>query len=484
MSDAREPEEPSRSAAKTSRVSAGWSRLFDRLRFLKRHIVAVAAVGAVLSGLVGYWTTYRTVHEVIAPAALGNTRPGAQSPPAMSVVVAPLTAPKDDAAAVRFADTLTHNLVSRLGRLNGWAGRLRLVAFQGDPAGEAIGLGELGRRLNVRYLLEGNVLRGGEGNAVNLRLVDAATGGQVWSARSTLQASDVSAEASVNLRNLSTHVRTAVVDADIRRAVAEPASTLNAPELLLRALAAQDYDQSLAGILEARKLVDQALRLDPNWVPALLTRAHLTGMQLNLDPKADRGRILREVDEDSARAVDLDSGNSLVWSSRSAAMSGLGRWDAALEANATAIKLDPDDAEFVYERAALLTATGHPAGALPLIDRALELDSTVRTVRWSAYRSSEAYLLPGQAEQAVTMCEKATTFFSDNLGLQVMLVAAYASHGDIEKAAAAKAKLLRMAPRYTVAQARASDQPSHPEYAKLAEKYFYEGLRKAGIPEQ
>ena len=57
MSDAREPEEPPPSAAKSSWVGAEWSRLLDRLKFLKRHIVAIAAVGAVLSGLVGYWTT-------------------------------------------------------------------------------------------------------------------------------------------------------------------------------------------------------------------------------------------------------------------------------------------------------------------------------------------------------------------------------------------------------------------------------------------
>jgi class 3 adenylate cyclase len=96
----------------------------------------------------------------------------------------------------------------------------------------------------------------------------------------------------------------------------------------------------------------------------------------------------------------------------------------------------------------------------------------------------ESYVLLGQAEQAVAMCEKAAARTTGGDYVQQHLVAAYANHGDTAKAAAAKAELLRIKPGLTVAQVRAYDEPSHPEYAKLAEKYHYEGLRKAGIPEQ
>jgi hypothetical protein len=65
-----------------------------------------------------------------------------------------------------------------------------------------------------------------------------------------------------------------------------------------------------------------------------------------------------------------------------------------------------------------------------------------------------------------------------------LLVAAYANQGDRAKANAAKAELLDLVPGFTISQARGYREPSHPEYAKLAEKYLYTGLRKAGIPEQ
>jgi len=202
-----------------------------------------------------------------------------------------------------------------------------------------------------------------------------------------------------------------------------------------------------------------------------------------LDPKADRSRILREADEDTHRAVNLDPTDSEAWSWRAGALLGLERWDAALEANATAIKLDPDNADYLIDRAFIMNAIGRPAEALPFIDRALAMDTTERAVGYAAGVACTSYLLLGQAERAVAMCEK-INFGSHDWKLQMLLVAAYADHGDVQEAAAAKAELLRLLPAFTVAQARASDQPSHSEYAKLAEKYLYEGLRKAGIPEK
>jgi hypothetical protein len=64
-----------------------------------------------------------------------------------------------------------------------------------------------------------------------------------------------------------------------------------------------------------------------------------------------------------------------------------------------------------------------------------------------------------------------------------MLAAAYANRGDMAKAAAAKAEVLRYSPGFTIALAK-QQHGNDPEYVSLAEKYLYGGLRKAGFPEQ
>src|SRR6202043_3525152 len=49
--------------------------------------------------------------------------------------------------------------------------------------GKAIDVKQIGRELNVRYVLEGSVQRGGNRLRVNVQLIDAETGNHLWAER-------------------------------------------------------------------------------------------------------------------------------------------------------------------------------------------------------------------------------------------------------------------------------------------------------------
>ena len=49
--------------------------------------------------------------------------------------------------------------------------------------GKAVDLKQIGRELNVRYVLEGSVQRGGGRMRVNVQLIDAETGNHLWAER-------------------------------------------------------------------------------------------------------------------------------------------------------------------------------------------------------------------------------------------------------------------------------------------------------------
>ncbi len=49
--------------------------------------------------------------------------------------------------------------------------------------GKAVDLKQIGRELNVRYVLEGSVQRGGNRMRVNVQLIDAETGSHLWAER-------------------------------------------------------------------------------------------------------------------------------------------------------------------------------------------------------------------------------------------------------------------------------------------------------------
>ena len=73
-----------------------------------------------------------------------------------------------------FVDGVTENLTTDLSRISGSFVIARNTAF--TYKGKPIDVKQIGRDLNVRYVLEGSVQRGGNRMRVNVQLVDAESG--------------------------------------------------------------------------------------------------------------------------------------------------------------------------------------------------------------------------------------------------------------------------------------------------------------------
>jgi tetratricopeptide (TPR) repeat protein len=186
---------------------------------------------------------------------------------------------------------------------------------------------------------------------------------------------------------------------------------LSAAELVLRGHAVWNESQTLASVKEARGLFDAALRLDPNLVSALVARSSILDAEKDVDPNADRDRIVREMEDFSGRALKRDISNPQVWRARGLALAVGGHWNAALEAADQTIKLDPYNPQRHVDKAWLLNMTGRPADALPVIDQAMAM--TPSYTGWGTMVACWAHLLLGHADQAVTACEKAAGSYPD-----------------------------------------------------------------------
>src|ERR1700756_718337 len=103
-----------------------------------------------------------------------RARSGAFSPPRLSIVVLPLTNLSGGPAQDYFVDGVTESLTTDLSRISGSFVIGRHTAF--TYKNKAIDLKQVGRELNVRYVLEGSVQRSGNRLRVNVQLNDAETG--------------------------------------------------------------------------------------------------------------------------------------------------------------------------------------------------------------------------------------------------------------------------------------------------------------------
>jgi len=80
-----------------------------------------------------------------------------------------------------FVDGVTESLTTDLSRIRDSfvVGRHTAFIYKGD----AVDLKQVGRELNVRYVLEGSMQRGGNRLRINVQLVDAETGAHLWAER-------------------------------------------------------------------------------------------------------------------------------------------------------------------------------------------------------------------------------------------------------------------------------------------------------------
>ena len=125
---------------------------------------------------------YAVASNVLGPA--GSCRMDAQqqiSAPRLSIVVLPFANIGGDPEQEYFVDGVTESLTTDLSRINGAFVIARNTAF--TFKGKAVDVKKLGRELNVRYVLEGAVQRGGNRLRLNVQLIDAETGNHLWAER-------------------------------------------------------------------------------------------------------------------------------------------------------------------------------------------------------------------------------------------------------------------------------------------------------------
>jgi adenylate cyclase len=339
---------------------------------------------------------------------------------------------------------------------------------------------ERARTKGVRYVVEGDLRQNAKQRSVRLRLIDIAHGTQVWSDQFDLSEAPASFEGLAARRRLVRQLRLAVERAEIARVLGKPSDGLDAMELVLRAKSVYYRGQSMAGAHEMRPLLERALELDPTLVAANIAIIGQVDMLNDVDPHPDHQRYVQDTDQFSLRAVTLDPGEPEAWGVRALALMLLGRWTASLEASDRTLQLDPYGVRGHVDRAWLLNMMGRPSEALPFAEKALALD---RSQSWALRVQCEAYLLLGQSDKAIASCERASGLSVDFIH-DSFLAAAYANAGDLEHARAALRSMLTIVPGYTIAQLKAKHYSDHPEYVKTAELYWYDGLRKAGLPEQ
>ncbi len=157
----------------------------------------------------------KTGPESAAPAR-SAAGPNPRGPPRLSLVVLPFANMGGGAEQEHFVDGVTESLTTDLSRIRGAFVIGCNTAF--TYKGKAVDLKQIGRELNVRYVLEGSVQRGGNRMRVNVQLIDAETGHHLWAERFDKPLADLFDMQDEVVARLAGALNTELVAAEARRA--------------------------------------------------------------------------------------------------------------------------------------------------------------------------------------------------------------------------------------------------------------------------
>ena len=399
--------------------------------------------------------------------AASATRAGPR--PFRSLAILPFTFEPKSTEDAQLARDLTREMTTSAGRAlrDGLVLSNGLVQQYGQRPSDPR---TVGTELNVRYVVEGNLRRVGGAHELTVEVIDALDGSQLWSGQQAVMAADLAQ----TVGKLLSPMRGAIVDATRKEVASLPKSQRDAWDLVLRAW---PLENSIANAPRAQQLYEDALRLDPTFVPALLGLQQQLFFRAQNEPE-HRAELVQRFDEVSKLAIAATPTDPRVWDMRAFALQWQDNWNGALSANDEALRLDPYRSGTLESRAWLLIYSGRPGDALDVIAKANELEGNPHLGDGA---QCVAYMALKRAADATGPCERSAASWS-YWPLYAMAAAAYANLGDAEKTAAWKKKLLEANPKASIARLSDIGVSHHPDFLANWD-YTLAGLRKAGIPE-
>jgi TolB-like protein len=200
---------------------------------------------------------------------------GEPSPPSamphLSIVVLPFANLGGDPEQEYFADGITDSLTTDLSRIAGAfvIGRSTAFTFKG----KAVDVREIGRELNVRYVLEGSVQRGDNRFRLNVRLTDTQTRSHVWAERFDKSAADLLDMQDEIVSRLANTLNAELIEAEARRA--ERMLRPDAMDLYFQGKAFLNKGLTPAFLARAREFFLRAVALDPDNIEAAVAAAQV-----------------------------------------------------------------------------------------------------------------------------------------------------------------------------------------------------------------
>lgn len=396
----------------------------------------IAAAFAVLVVVLGAGAWWKMQGTATTPGPAAGLMPAATATETgrASIAVLPFTSAGGPGGDDYFADGMTEDIISALGRFRELTviSRGGVFAYKGKSPSPAV----VGADLKVRYVVEGSIRRTPDRIRISVSLTDTARSVLVWSEKYDVEPKDVFSVQDQIIRQISGALAVRVTNLELARAVAKPPDSMEAYDLVLRGRSLM-YRIARSSNAEARTLFERAIALDSNYAPAYVGLARVNMYSATQGWSPDPGQALERAEALARRAITLDSASSSAHAILGHVLVFFGDYDRALEELKRAIELNPSDADAYGALTGVLLWTGDVQGSIAAGDLLARFRPEQSEIE--LFDRGVAYMLADRTSDAVRLFELAVERSRDFRPAVAMLAAGYAQAGrkdDAERQAA------------------------------------------------
>jgi TolB-like protein len=406
------------------------------------------------------------------------TAPLSSSAPRLSMVVLPFANIGGDPEQEYFVDGVTESLTTDLSRISGSfvIAHNTALTFKGKP----VDVKKLGHELNVRYVLEGSVQRGGNRLRVNVQLIAAETGSHLWAERFDKPVADLFDMQDEIVSRLSNTLNAQLIAVEARRA--ERAPHPDATDLCFQGAAWFNMGRTSENMAQARGFYERALVLEPENVEALVGTALVNfAIGTNLLPD-DRIERLTAAEGAVTKALSLAPNHPLAHFVLGCVQTFTNRAAQGIAESERALALDRNLAPAHATIAIAKFFLGRGEETQAHVEQALRLSprDTLAYI-WSLF-VGQTKLWQGADAEAIVWLRRSLEANRNYPSAHLFLAAALALVGELDEARATVQAGLALNPSFTIRRYRTNTPSNHPVYLAGRER-AYEGLRMAGVPE-
>jgi TolB-like protein/cytochrome c-type biogenesis protein CcmH/NrfG len=421
--------------------------------------------------------TPSTVPEIVASQpALGEILEVAHQalplPERPVIAVLPFDNMCSDPAQDYFSDGISEDLITALSKVRWFSVIARNSSFM--YKGKAVHIKQVADELGVNYVLEGSVRKLGERVRITAQLNDVRTGSHIWAERYDREVADVFAVQDEITEAIVAAIEPQIYAAENFRAQRKPPDSLDAWELVMRALShfwrVTPQDNGIA-----QELLEKAIAIDGNYSHALglLATSHIFGVHMGWEDKS----VVPLAEQAALAATRTDSEDSWAHHALGCIHLIARRFEDSLAQFETALRLNPNFSLAQCYYCVALAYDGRWREAEEAAQRALRYSPRDPLSALYYGAASYAQFVGRNYDKAMQLARESIRLRRDFPGAHRVLTAAAGMAGQADTAAAALLELRRVQPDVSIAWI-ASQMPIRLDPDM---HHYLEGFRRAGL---